>query len=495
MKALPEDLIAWLSSGDRPLTLAQFQKRFIRGAFAPRVREASLSCSRGMGKSTLLGFIGAAFLDPAGPLHRPGTEAILVAGSMQQARHVLSATRERLKLEARPTSTKFRTGQQWAINDSIALQSVEHIPSGARLRVLSSSGKTTFGLRRAVLAIVDEPASHELRASELQREALLTSRKGDIPLRILTIGTLAPGDVSSWWRRLWNEDPLPSEFRMLIQGERERWDDWKHILSVNPLAKVCPELRLALKDELAKAHRSPEARARFMSYRLNLPSPEARTVLVTAEQLTELIARPCPERAGVPIIGLDLGASLSWCAATAVYPNGRIESFARMPGTPTVDEAEARDGVPKGSYQKFVDDGVLEVDEGRNVVDVDKFIDAAMRRYQPYLVVADEYKATQVKDALAGWRVGRIVRKMRYRESSDDIDCTRRFILDGKACIAPECAGLVSFSIAETVISQDTSGNLMLEKRRQQLSRDDIAQAWILASGESVREDATLAAR
>ena len=492
---LPSALIDWLSAGERGLRLAAFQKRFLRGAFAPRVRDAALSCPRGAGKSSLLGHVAASFLSPDGPLHVPGRESVVMAASMAQARFVLQACRERLGLEARPASTRFRKGQEWSVQDSVALQQIEHLPSGARLRVLGGEGKRTMGLRNTVLAIVDEPGSHDARASEMQRDALMSSRKGDSPLRVLTIGTLAPGDVGSWWRKLWNEDTLPSEFRMLMQGERAKWEDWKHVISVNPLARQCPELRLALRDELAKAQRSPDARARFLSLRLNLPSSEARATLVTADQLTELAARPCPEREGVPILGVDLGASLSWAAAVAVYPNGRIECFARMPGTPGIEEAEARDGVPRGTYQRFADAGVLETDEGRNVVDVGSFVDAAMRRFQPFLVVGDEYKAPALKDALADWRVGVITRKMRYASATEDINASRQFLLDGRAAIAPECRGIVAFSIAEAVIASDQSGNMLLEKRRHSRSRDDIAQALALAAGESVREDAGIAAR
>ena len=65
--------------------LAPFQRRFVRGAFAPGISTAVLSCPRGAGKSTISGWLLAEALDPAGALFVPGSESVLVAGSRDQA--------------------------------------------------------------------------------------------------------------------------------------------------------------------------------------------------------------------------------------------------------------------------------------------------------------------------------------------------------------------------------------------------------------------------
>ena len=76
-------MIDWL---ERRRPLAPFQRRFIRGAFRSGVYTAILCGARGIGKSSLSAEILSAHLDPAGPLHRPGAESVLLASSLDQAR-------------------------------------------------------------------------------------------------------------------------------------------------------------------------------------------------------------------------------------------------------------------------------------------------------------------------------------------------------------------------------------------------------------------------
>ena len=78
-----QSLIGWL---ERRRPLAPFQRRFIRGAFRPEVYTEILCGGRGIGKSSLLAEILSAYLDPSGPLHRPGAESVLLASSLDQAR-------------------------------------------------------------------------------------------------------------------------------------------------------------------------------------------------------------------------------------------------------------------------------------------------------------------------------------------------------------------------------------------------------------------------
>ena len=66
--------------------LRPFQRKFIAGATAPGVDTAALSLPRGNGKSWLAGYLVTRILDPADPLFRPGTESVLLAASIEQAR-------------------------------------------------------------------------------------------------------------------------------------------------------------------------------------------------------------------------------------------------------------------------------------------------------------------------------------------------------------------------------------------------------------------------
>ena len=61
-----------------------WQRRFVRGAFAPGVQSAALSVGRGNGKTALLSGIAAATID--GPLAVSRGETVIVAASFEQAR-------------------------------------------------------------------------------------------------------------------------------------------------------------------------------------------------------------------------------------------------------------------------------------------------------------------------------------------------------------------------------------------------------------------------
>ena len=67
-----------------PFVLLPWQKRLLRGAFAPSVQTAAVSVGRGNGKTTLFAATAAAAVD--GPLVRPRGETVVVASSFGQSR-------------------------------------------------------------------------------------------------------------------------------------------------------------------------------------------------------------------------------------------------------------------------------------------------------------------------------------------------------------------------------------------------------------------------
>ena len=92
--------------------------------------------------------------------------------------------------------------------------------------------------------------------------------------------------------------------------------------------------------------------------------------LVTAAEWARVCARPVPACEGRPTIGVDLGGSRSWSAACAIWPSGRVESWALAPGVPSLSEQEREDQVAEGSYRELVRSGGLAVDDARAVPDI-----------------------------------------------------------------------------------------------------------------------------
>ena len=66
-----------------PFHVLPWQRRFIRGAFAPGAGVAALSVGRGNGKTALVAGIACAALE--GPLAVPRAETVIVASSFSQA--------------------------------------------------------------------------------------------------------------------------------------------------------------------------------------------------------------------------------------------------------------------------------------------------------------------------------------------------------------------------------------------------------------------------
>ena len=163
-------------------SLRPFQRRFVRAATRPGIDTAALSLPRGNGKSWLAGYLVSRVLSADDPLFRPGTESVLCAASIEQARIVFRFVREALE----PTG-EYR----WL--DSNTRIGVVHKATNTRLRVISSSGKTALGLVRCPWAICDEPGAWQTNGGQLMHDAIQTALgKPGSPMKALYVGTLAP---------------------------------------------------------------------------------------------------------------------------------------------------------------------------------------------------------------------------------------------------------------------------------------------------------------
>ena len=124
------------------LKLKPFQRRFIKGALDPAVDVAALSIPRGNGKSALAGDLLSRVLDPEDDLFRAGTESVLLAASIEQARIVYRFVRENLEP---------RGGYRFL--DSVTRCGITHVLTNTRLRIIGSNGKTAMGLVNTPFAI------------------------------------------------------------------------------------------------------------------------------------------------------------------------------------------------------------------------------------------------------------------------------------------------------------------------------------------------------
>ena len=152
------------------LALKPFQRKFLRAATRPEITIAALSEPRGNGKTTLAGYLGARIMDPTDPLFRPGTESIVVAASLAQARLTFRQTRKFLGI------ADVRGDADYRVADSLTLVSITHKATNTKLTAIGSNGATAMGLLDTPYVLADEPGAWQLAGGQLVWDALTTAR-------------------------------------------------------------------------------------------------------------------------------------------------------------------------------------------------------------------------------------------------------------------------------------------------------------------------------
>ena len=466
----------------KKLFFLPFQRRFLARSLSPKVTISALSVPRGEGKSLLASHLLDEAL-PGGQLYVPAAESILLAGSMNQARAVFRFLRALHPCEKHTERKCSACELRWT--DSYQRIGVTHWPTDTRISVRGKSGKLALGLVNTPVIVGDEPASWDVIGGQEMFDALVTAA-GKTRQLLCLIGTLAPGVDGGWWRDLVAAGSQPGIYVQALQGRADRWESWREVLRVNPVARVNPILREALRRELDEAKRDERARARFLSYRLNVPSEDSSSVLLTIEEWKRVLVREVPERAGRPVVGVDCGGGRAWSAATALYPSGRVEALAIAPGEPGIVEQEKRDRMPRGCYQRLAAAGVLTTDGDRRVPRVSALVERVMA-WRPASLVCDRFRLAELQDAVGG-RVPVVPRVARWSDASSDIRDTRRLALDGPLTVDHKSRDLLSASLAVAKVESDTSGNQRLVKRStNNTARDDVAAALALACGAHAR--------
>ena len=461
--------------------LLPFQQEFVQSITRDRNPPAVsvLSTPRAQGKSWLCGRLIARSITPGNELFEPGVENILVSSSTNQARIVLEFARAALGES---------NGYRWR-NDGVV-----HLASRARVRIVSSDARRALGLGASVrLIICDEPAAWAPTSGRRLWDAMLTSL-GKRRTQIAAVGTLAPGATTgpaSWWHDLVKAGSGAGRHVSLIQADPEKWESFEEVKRVNPVSMINNYLLQALKREHEEALQSERSARTFKAYRLNLPvdaTTEAQP-LVTASEWERVCARPVPEIEGKPVIGLDLGGSRSWSAATAIWPSGRVEAWAIAPGVPSLSDQERDDQTPEGTYLQLVQTGGLAVDEGRAVPSIERLL-ARIWNWNPTSIICDNYRAPELYEAVSGRGVRVIERARSGGEATSNIQALRSLLLDTQAGVTESSRALLGAAWSQTNLVISNEGIAKVTKIDARRSREDAAAALLLAAGEQARRPA-----
>ena len=469
------------------MELRPFQRRFLKGALAPGIDIAALSIPRGNGKSWLAAYVLQRCLTPGDALNVPGAEYILCAASLEQARIVFRFLRGELEISGVPNKE-----QPYRWLDSTTKVQITHKLSNTRLRIMASNGKTAMGITGCPLLVADEPGAWEATGGQLMSDAIETALgKPGSEMKVIYIGTLAPAK-DGWWHARIEGGSTGSTYVQVLKGKPEKWDQWTEIKRVNPLVEIAPEFRKRLLEERGQARVDSRLKARFLSYRLNVPTADEETLVVTAEDWRASEVDELPEAKGPMVLGVDLSGSWAMSAAAAYWPEtGRLQGICAFPSDPDLKARGSRDSVAD-LYLRMADRGELIITEGRNV-DVGQLLETAINEFgHPVAVVCDHFRLSFLKDGLeaVGVHPGIVItRRNSWFDGSEDVRGFQKAVKENRVKTPVSLAARAAFSGAMTV--SDTSGNVRLatgsQGGRRQRHKDDLAAAIVLAVGTGLR--------
>ena len=466
------------------LSLRPFQRRAVRALESGKHDVVIVCLPRAQGKSTLAALLCHRCLTKGDSLYRPGTESHLVAATIDSSRKTCFKLLRRMIEDVDPKGDVFR------IAESSHACHVRRKLCNTRVSVVAPTSKATLGLVGVPLVVVDEPGAYDLAAGAEVWDSLRTSvGKPASPLRVFVIGHLAPRARAAghWYFDLVARGSYRRTWVHAIQADPAKWDHASEIRRCSPLSWSYPDSRAELFDERDEARVSAAAKARFLSYRLNVPTDSEAEVVFTPDDWEAILARPVPPPVGRPIVGLDAGSNRSWSMASIAWRNGRLDAVGVIPGVPDIAAQERRDGKSPGIYQALVDGDRLTVETGRQVVEMETLIDRVLD-FGPAAIVCDNHRLAAVEDAVGG-RVPVVARRRRWSESTDDIVSTRKLGKDGTLAVVPEARGLYWASLGDSLVVDDDFASVALVKRdgKNQRSRDDLANAMVLALGHVAR--------
>ena len=468
------------------MTVMPWQKRFVRGSFAPGVGEAALSIARGCGKSTLCAGIAAAAVD--GPLVEPRGQCLVIAASFAQgiiiARHIQNFLADSLEADKLLPAPERR----WRVWDTAQQFSITDKNTGASVRVLGSDPRKAHG-QAPNLTLCDEPSQWEDTSSERMLAALRTAA-GKQPRSLMILLGTRPSSAEHWYEKLLNGGADYSQVHSAgiddPTGQRKTW------LKSNPSLPLMPDLERAIRRESKLAKQDESVMASFRALRLNQGvSDTAQSTLLDASTWRDIEDNVAAS--GDSFWGLDLGTNASMSAVTAYWPeSGRLESVAAFPTEPDLRSRGMQDGVDTLYVQGWKRGELIMT--GGLAVDVTELIEEARSRFgTPRAIAADRWRFPELRDCLRSVGMRRVaidLRGMGFKDGAEDVRAFRRACLEGR--VKPVKSLILASAIAQARVVTDPSGNQKLSKKteggRKLRARDDAAAAAILGVSLAERQ-------
>ena len=282
-----------------------WQRRFLRGAFAPDATTAALTVARGNGKSTLVAGIAAATLGraaggAAGRSDDRGVEFFMQATICFE--HVVEFMGDKLKDRTR-----------WRVWQSGQLAKIQCKLTGASVRCLGSDPKRAHGLAPS-LVLADEPAQWPTSTGDRMLAALRTAAGKQPDSRFIALGT-RPAAHDHWFSRMLAGGADYAQAHAAGDDDppfqRRTW------AKANPSLDHMPDLERTIRKEAVEARSDEMAFPQFRALRLNGGTSDSVEALLL-EVGTWLSLEGDADRRGPCLWGLDLGTSARPCRRSRV---------------------------------------------------------------------------------------------------------------------------------------------------------------------------------
>jgi phage terminase large subunit-like protein len=466
----------------RPVKLAPFQKKFVKGALAKKTQTAVLSIGRGNAKTALSAGLALG--------------AVLGEWDRQPRREILIAARTR---DQARIGYEFAAGFARSLPDDIQRQLVfrrsprleieyEGDGGGHVIRAIAADGKTALG-SAPTLVLMDERGHWPLDQGDALEHALL-SGLGKRGGKALIISTSAADDAHPFSR--WLDEDQAGVYR---QEHRPApclpADDAASLMLANPGAEhgIGASLEWLQAQARRAIARGGSTLTSFRLYNRNeRVSGETRDLVLTVDEWLSCETADLPPREGQCVIGIDLGGSASMTAAAFYWPaTARLECLGWFPSKPSLLNRGQGDGV--GSrYVEMQNRGELAV-LGAATVPVAEWLGEVMRHVAGETIgglIMDRYKQSELGEAIdrAGIRCPLIWRGMGFKDGNEDIERFKRSVFDGRVKAKPSL--LLRSAFADAVCLRDPANNIKLAKARS-TGRIDAAAAAVLAVAEGAR--------
>jgi phage terminase large subunit-like protein len=448
------------------MRLADFQKQFIRDAFAPGVRLAILSMGRKGGKTALVSAISCAAL--VGPARRKNGQIIVGALAQKQASVLYRYARDMLQATPECAGRYRNTDHQ---------KTLTGLDSGTTLQAISSHAGSAMGLSPS-LVVLDETGQITAETDPFV-DALMTAQGAYSDALTIIISTQAATDNALLSR--------------LIDDIRNNPDDKTRIAHVYEAPSDC-----ALDDESAWHAANPALAAGFRSME-DIRSQAASAERIPAQEgafrnliLNQRVAssdafisraawdgcRIAPEGLSGELIepgervylGLDLSQSkdLTACALLAADGGGayRLSVVCWLPDRPSLYERAKQDRAP---YEMWHKQGLLRTVPGpvidprfmaQEIADILERYDVKGVGYDPW---GTRYLRHAAEDLGIHW--DELFVEVRQGTKTMTPAISRFLQKVERAEIMHDGNPLLTMGVANAVPKLDSVGNVLLEKR------------------------------